>query len=74
MNCEFAHLKMLKRAGRGSFKDGIAMTGAGELAVECPACPRPEINLPENWKSLPSSEQYVFSVCLTGQHWLMVSH
>lgn len=26
----------------------------GSLALFCPACPQPEINLPENWKELPA--------------------
>ncbi|KAJ7086807.1 hypothetical protein B0H15DRAFT_923109 [Mycena belliarum] len=47
---EWRHVTMLKRAGRGN--DGtrpVAQTHPGELAVKCPACPRPGINLPEDW-------------------------
>ncbi|KAF7317384.1 CxC2 domain-containing protein [Mycena chlorophos] len=48
---EYRHLQMLKRAGRGHAADGVAGTGIGELAVRCPACPRPDINLPSDWRT-----------------------
>lgn len=48
---EWRFLKMLKRGGRGHDATGIAGTGPGELAVLCPACPHPDINLPDNWES-----------------------
>ena len=34
----------------------------GELAIRCPACPQPGINLPENWQSDP--ETFVHSPTL----------
>ena len=40
-----------KRAGFGH--DTQNGPGKGELAVFCPACPQPGINLPEDW-----AEQY----------------
>jgi len=40
----------LKRAGRGHDPDGIGNTLPGSLTVECPACPHPGRNLPENWR------------------------
>jgi hypothetical protein len=40
----------LKRAGRGQDPLGIERTAQGELAVECPACPHPGRNLPDNWQ------------------------
>jgi hypothetical protein len=42
---------MLKRSGRGQYLEGAAATSLGELAIECPACPHPDRNLPINWKS-----------------------
>ena len=42
---------MLKRSGRGHDPEGAAGTSLGELAIECPACPHPDRNLPLNWKS-----------------------
>lgn len=47
------HLKMLKRAGRGHDPSGASGTPPGGLAVECPACPQPERNLPPWWKTVP---------------------
>ena len=48
---EYQHLKMIQRSGR-VFE---TMTGAtlndGDLAVECPACPHPGRNLPDDWMS-----------------------
>jgi hypothetical protein len=40
----------LKRAGRGHDPEGIENTQPGSLTVECPACPHPGRNLPENWR------------------------
>jgi hypothetical protein len=42
---------MLKRSGRGHDPEGAAATSLGELAIECPACPHPECNLPLNWNA-----------------------
>ncbi|THU83394.1 hypothetical protein K435DRAFT_871314 [Dendrothele bispora CBS 962.96] len=53
---QWRHLRMLRRGGRGN--DGertIDETKPGELAVECIACPRPEINLPSNWTNAPDN-------------------
>jgi hypothetical protein len=41
---------MLKRAGQGQDPAGASATAPGELAVECPACPHPGHNLPEDWE------------------------
>ncbi|KAA1474820.1 hypothetical protein DENSPDRAFT_852549 [Dentipellis sp. KUC8613] len=37
----------------------LSATPPGALAVECPACPRPGINLPNNWRDLPESMQWL---------------
>lgn len=51
---EWRHLRMLKRAGRGNDPARkVADTRAGELAVECPACPRPGVNIPDDWENVP---------------------
>jgi len=42
---EYRNLKALKRAGRGHKLGGAAGTQPGELAVICPACPQPGINM-----------------------------
>ena len=56
---EWRHIRLLKRMGRGHL-DGVHGTKEGECAVLCPACPYPGINLPEDWKSKPESQQYEF--------------
>lgn len=50
---EWQNLKMLKRAGRGHTQSGVKGTQAGELALMCPACPHPGINLPPDWMYCP---------------------
>jgi hypothetical protein len=54
---EYAHLLMLKRAGRGHARTGILGTKAGELAVRCPCCPHPGVNLPEDWEKAGPGDQ-----------------
>lgn len=49
---------MLKRSGRCHDPEGANTTSQGELAIECPACPHPDRNLPSNWNA-ESSNQYV---------------
>jgi hypothetical protein len=44
------NLLMLKQASRGQDPAGASATEAGELAIECPACPHPGRNLPEDWE------------------------
>ncbi|KAF7426460.1 hypothetical protein PC9H_008829 [Pleurotus ostreatus] len=50
---EWRHLHFLKRGGRMSDPEGPAGTAQGELALKCPACPHPEINLPPDWEKAP---------------------
>lgn len=52
---EFRYLRMLKRAGRGHDPDGPQNTQPGGLTVICPACPQPDINLPDDWESAPDA-------------------
>jgi hypothetical protein len=57
MAWQYRHLLMLKRAGRGHDSSGVWGTGAGELAIECPVCPDPKVNLPEGWENAPPEDQ-----------------
>ncbi|KAF7358779.1 CxC2 domain-containing protein [Mycena sanguinolenta] len=41
MTHAYRNLLMLKRAGRGHELGGVNATQPGELAIQCPACPRP---------------------------------
>jgi hypothetical protein len=60
MGLQWRHLKLLKRGGRAHDPSGISGTSRGELAVLCPSCPHPSINLPDGWEKTPSTSQYVF--------------
>lgn len=51
---------MLKRGRRGHDPAGAAGTKPGELAVCCPVCPRPGINLPEDWENASKEDRCVF--------------
>jgi hypothetical protein len=58
MSMQWRHLKLLKRGGRAHFENGVEQTAAGELALLCPSCPHPGINLPDNWESAPDAWKY----------------
>jgi hypothetical protein len=54
---EYRHLMMLKRGGRGHDAGGARATQSGELAVRCPACPRPGVNLPDGWENATKDQR-----------------
>ena len=56
---QWRYLKMLKRGGRGNIPEGATAVPPGSCAVECPACPHPGKNLPDDWKDAPASKSYV---------------
>ena len=47
-------MKKLKWAGFGHTSANPMTPAAGELSVFCPACPQPNINIPENWQNDPN--------------------
>jgi hypothetical protein len=59
MSMQWWHLKLLKWGGRAHDPAGVIATQRGELAVLCPSCPHPGVNLPENWKDEPAATKYV---------------
>ncbi|KAF7321647.1 CxC2 domain-containing protein [Mycena kentingensis (nom. inval.)] len=63
---QYRHLLLLKRGGRGHSLSGVNGTAPGELALRCPACPRPGINLPDNWQDASPADQclYVMFIAL----------
>jgi len=61
MNLQWRHLKMLKWAGRANVPDGVASTQPGDLAIRCPSCPRPNVNLPIGWENAPEEFRYEFT-------------
>ncbi|KAJ6545494.1 hypothetical protein B0H19DRAFT_955229, partial [Mycena capillaripes] len=60
---EYAHILMLKRAGRGHDLLGIEATKEGECAVLCPCCSRPGVNIPEDF----DKNSYVIRALLDGR-------
>jgi len=59
MTMQWKHLKLLKQGGRAHDPDGVKVTQSGELAVLCPSCPRPGINLPKGWEDAPPEFKWV---------------
>lgn len=56
---------MLRQAGQGHDPLGVNRTQPGELAVQCHACPQPDINLPEDWQLALDSEQWLYNLLLS---------
>ena len=54
----FRHIRMAKRAGRMYDPTGIQGTTRGGLALACPACPIPGVNLPSGWENAPLKDRY----------------
>ncbi|KAJ7444965.1 hypothetical protein B0H11DRAFT_2249680 [Mycena galericulata] len=50
--------------GRGHDPAGVMGTKPGELAIECPACPRPGINLPEGWEEASEEDKKLYILFL----------
>ncbi|KAJ7791307.1 hypothetical protein B0H14DRAFT_3500651 [Mycena olivaceomarginata] len=58
----YRHVMMLKRMGRGHDPGGAKATKSGALAVLCPACPRPGINLPEDWEEVSKEDRFIYTL------------
>ncbi|KAF7302510.1 CxC2 domain-containing protein [Mycena chlorophos] len=62
MEREWRHLMLLKRGGQSGYKSNEAEeTSTGELAIRCPACPRPGVNIPEDWPDADPQNEYLYS-------------
>ncbi|PPQ77497.1 hypothetical protein CVT26_006143 [Gymnopilus dilepis] len=59
---QWRHLKLLKRGGRGNDPSGVEGTKSGELAIKCPSCPWPGINLPDSWQDAPDNMKFLYMV------------
>ncbi|KAK7455778.1 hypothetical protein VKT23_010810 [Stygiomarasmius scandens] len=55
---------MLKRHGRGHNPVGYAGTRPGECALPCPACPIPNVNLPEGWNDTSPRKRWIYRLFL----------
>ncbi|KAJ7741123.1 hypothetical protein B0H16DRAFT_1464665 [Mycena metata] len=59
---QWRHLQMLKRCGRGHDRSGVNGTKLGGLAIDCPACPRPDVNLPEGWENTSPEDRFLYTL------------
>ncbi|KAJ7043422.1 hypothetical protein C8F04DRAFT_1250850 [Mycena alexandri] len=59
---QWRHLQMLKRSGRGHDVSGVDGTKLGSLAIDCPACPRPDVNLPEDWENAAPEDRFLYTL------------
>ncbi|KAF7345876.1 CxC2 domain-containing protein [Mycena venus] len=60
----YRHTMMLKWGGRGHDLGGAAATKSGELAVSCPACPHPGVNLPDDWENALPEQRFIYTLFL----------
>ncbi|KAF7376803.1 CxC2 domain-containing protein [Mycena sanguinolenta] len=62
---QWRNLRALKRGGMGNDPDRLVSdTREGELAVECIACPKPGVNLPEGWENTPPAMRFLYAIFL----------
>ncbi|KAJ6486565.1 hypothetical protein C8R47DRAFT_1216667 [Mycena vitilis] len=63
---EYRHLSLLIRGGRSTAYDftGVDGTKQGELAIDCPACPRPGVNMPKGWENASKEERFLYTIFL----------
>ncbi|CAA7261923.1 unnamed protein product [Cyclocybe aegerita] len=64
MAMQWCHLKLLKRGGRAHNDSGVTATKEGKLAVLCPSCPCPGINLPDDWKAVPENKRFLYAALI----------
>jgi hypothetical protein len=76
---QWRNLRALKRGGMGNDPDRrTSETHEGELAVDCLACPKAGVNLPEGWERAPVEMRYVLVYLshrdLRADHWQVPLH
>ncbi|KDR65401.1 hypothetical protein GALMADRAFT_81900, partial [Galerina marginata CBS 339.88] len=64
MVLQWRHMKLLKWGGRAHEPSGAAGTKTGELALICPSCPIPGINLPLGWEDEPLATKFLYLMFL----------
>ncbi|KAK7434738.1 hypothetical protein VKT23_020034 [Stygiomarasmius scandens] len=63
MAIQYRHLLILKRSGRGNDLDKrpVEETKPGECAMDCIACPKPGVNLPEDWENVSMDLKFLYN-------------
>ncbi|KAF9471339.1 hypothetical protein BDN70DRAFT_909381 [Pholiota conissans] len=64
MILQWRHLQMLKWAGVAHQDGGISSIQPGQLAVRCPSCPHPGINLVSGWNHVPDELKFLFTMII----------
>ena len=64
MLLQWRHLKLLKHGGRGQDPSGVNGTKNGELAILCPSCPCPGVNLPNNWEAASAAFKFLYTMVI----------
>ncbi|KAF9472822.1 hypothetical protein BDN70DRAFT_818093, partial [Pholiota conissans] len=62
MTLQWRHLQMLKWAGVPHQIGGVSAIQPGQLAVRCPSCPYPGINLPGGWEHVSEELRFLYMV------------
>ncbi|KAN0134081.1 hypothetical protein V8E53_008086, partial [Lactarius tabidus] len=62
---QWRDLKNRMESGLGHNKEGEAIPD-GSMAVFCPACPQPGINLPKDWETKYTPEQFIWTFIMDG--------
>lgn len=57
MSQQVSYLDRMRRSGVAYLKGGVRTAPWGSAAVRCWACPRANVNLPENWKEVDENLQ-----------------
>ncbi|PBK83329.1 hypothetical protein ARMGADRAFT_1048466 [Armillaria gallica] len=72
MNTGMGIPKSHSKALIGHIDDGVDIMQPHDLAVLCPSCPQPGINLPEGWEEAPTELRflYVLLLCMDANFWL----
>ncbi|SJL18306.1 uncharacterized protein ARMOST_21892 [Armillaria ostoyae] len=58
---EYRHLLLLMHGGKGNEQDGATNVGSRELAMDCPACLQPGVNLPPDWQEKPAVTKFKYT-------------
>ncbi|KAF8162353.1 hypothetical protein BJ912DRAFT_864825 [Pholiota molesta] len=64
MIMQWRHLQMLKWAGIQHETNGVAGIQPGQLAVRCPSCPHPGINLLSGWENAPDEMKFLYMMLI----------
>ncbi|KAJ8457732.1 hypothetical protein ONZ45_g18198 [Pleurotus djamor] len=62
---QYRHLLSLMRNAKSLGPEGVEALEPGDLAVDCPACPHSDANLPEDWEASPPDVKWKYTLNLT---------